>query len=191
MGPLESGAGQLQGIIDQTMGALNKQTVSTLQQALLDLIEQEHDADQPVDADESGESGESGEQYAAVLYQTAATVKGAAGRLVLGVEEAMIEEARRLDMEVKQYDILLKRARLEAMRAELEKLSPKKTTLSSISDQRDRSEQVVQGHRRDMLKIIVPDFRCIKFPPKWGQAYGLAQGERVCHQPGAWRCAGV
>ena len=80
-------------------------------------------------------------------------------KLVINDEESMIEEARRLDMEVKQYDILLKRARLEAMRAELEKLSPKKTTLSGISDQRDWSEQVVQGHRRDMLKIIVPEFR--------------------------------
>ena len=37
-----------------------------------------------------------------------------------------MEEMRRLEMEMKHYEILLKRAKLEAMKIELEKLSPKK-----------------------------------------------------------------
>ena len=41
-------------------------------------------------------------------------------------------------MGVKRYDILLKRAELEAMRIELEKFSPKKIILRGITDSRDR-----------------------------------------------------
>ena len=50
---LERVAWQLQGVVNQVSGELNQQAVGTLQQALLELLEQEHDPDQH--ADESGE----------------------------------------------------------------------------------------------------------------------------------------
>ena len=62
-------------------------------------------------------------------------------------------------MEVKQYDILLKRAKVEAMKIELEKLSPEKTIQSGNSDLRVKDEQADRARRRDMLKIVVPDFK--------------------------------
>ena len=80
-------------------------------------------------------------------------------KFVINDEEAMIEEARRLDLEVKHYDLLLKRARLEAMKTELMEISPEKNVLSGITDSRDREGLADQNRRRDMLKIVVPDFK--------------------------------
>ena len=80
-------------------------------------------------------------------------------RFVINDEEAMIQEARRLDMEVKQYDILLKRAKVEAMQIELEKLSTEKIILSGNPDLCDRDGQIDRARRRDLLTIVVPDFK--------------------------------
>ena len=71
----------------------------------------------------------------------------------------LAEEMRGLELEVKQYDILLKRARLEAMKLELEKISPKKNVQSGITESRNREGQADQARRRDMLKIAVPEFK--------------------------------
>ena len=49
-------------------------------------------------------------------------------KIAIDDEEEMAEEEKRLEMEVRQYEMLLKRTQLEAMQIELEKLSPKKTT---------------------------------------------------------------
>ena len=70
------------------MGALNKQAVSTLQQALLELLEQEHEPDPPAD-----ESDQSSEQEAAVLFESAALVNGVEGRVLLGAETLLWGEA--------------------------------------------------------------------------------------------------
>ena len=111
---LERVARQLQGIVDQASGELNRQAVSTLQQALLELLEQEHDPDPP--ADESGEPGASGapgasgepeasgESGASVLFESAARVNGTVGRAVLGAEvllwgeEGTLEPTVRVDL---------------------------------------------------------------------------------------------
>ena len=69
------------------------------------------------------------------------------------------EEMRGLKLEVNQYDIKLKRARLEATKLELEKISPKKTILSDTPDSRGKEGHSDQARRRDMLKIVVPDFK--------------------------------
>ena len=60
---------------------------------------------------------------------------------------------------MKHYEILLKRAKVEAMKIELEKLSPEKIFLSGIPDKRGRDGQVDRARRRDMLKITVPEFK--------------------------------
>ena len=59
-------------------------------------------------------------------------------KFVINDEETICEEARQLDTKVNQYDIQVKRARLEAMETEFEKLSPKKIILSGIPDSRHR-----------------------------------------------------
>ena len=45
------------------------------------------------------------------------------------------------------------------MQNEIEKLSPQKTNLSGFTDSRDRDGQAIQVRRREMLKIVVPDFK--------------------------------
>ena len=52
---------------------------------------------------------------------------------VIKRREAMIEEMTRLEMEMRHYEIMLKRAKVEAMKVELEKLSPEKIFLSRIT----------------------------------------------------------
>ena len=78
---------------------------------------------------------------------------------VLKGREAMMEEMMRLEMEMQQYEILLKRAKLKAMQIELEKLSPQNNFLNGISDKRGGDGRVDQVRRRDMLKIAVPEFK--------------------------------
>ena len=78
---------------------------------------------------------------------------------VIQGREAMMEEMTRLEMEMRHYEILLKRAKVEAMKVELEKLSPKKTFLNDISDKRGGDGQVDRARRREMLKIIVPELK--------------------------------
>ena len=51
---------------------------------------------------------------------------------VLKGREAMMEEMMRLEMEMQQYEILLKRAKLKAMQIELEKLSPQNNFLNNV-----------------------------------------------------------
>ena len=80
-------------------------------------------------------------------------------KFVINDEGVMIEEMRRLEMEVKHYEIMLKRAKVEAMKVELEKLSPEKIFLSGITDKHDREGQGNRARRRDMLKITVPEFK--------------------------------
>ena len=70
-------------------------------------------------------------------------------KFVIDDEEALVEEARRLDMEVELYDLLLKRAQLEAMKIELEKLSPKKINLSGLTDSCDRDSSSSSRHAQD------------------------------------------
>ena len=124
---LEHVAIQLQGIINQAEGELNRQAVCTLQQALLELLEQEHGPDPP--ADESGEPGASGEPGTSgepgasgepgerALFESAARVGGVAGRAVLGAEvllwgeDAAPEPAMRVEL-VAISNVSTKRMRL-------------------------------------------------------------------------------
>ena len=76
-------ARQLRGIVDQAKGDLNQQAVSTLQHALLELLDDEHEAEAPAD---DGEGGEGDEQHMPPLFEAAATVNGDVGRVVLGAD---------------------------------------------------------------------------------------------------------
>ena len=91
------------------------------------------------------------------------SIDGGAGAVtkdfVIKGREAMMEEMMRLEMEMQQYEILLKRAKLKAMKIELEKLSPQNNFLNGISDKRGGDGRVDQVRRRDMLKIAVPEFK--------------------------------
>ena len=87
-------------------------------------------------------------------------------------------------MEVRHYELLLKRARVESMKNEINKLSLKETNLNP----RDRDGQVVLARHREMLKIVVPDFKrgnadevlCAKFRR---QLQLRAEGDRATSRP--------
>ena len=83
-------------------------------------------------------------------------------KFVIDDEEALAEEERRSKMEVKRYEMLLKRAQVESMKTELDKLSLQKTNLSGFSDGRYKGGHDIQARHRE------------------------AQGGRVRLQ--AWRC---
>jgi uncharacterized FlaG/YvyC family protein len=95
---LKQAARQMMGIVDQVKGDLNQQVVSTLQHALLELLEDEDVPEPPAEDDVGGASGESGasgepgtsgEQGASgesVLFESAVHVSGTAGRVVLGAD---------------------------------------------------------------------------------------------------------
>ena len=85
---LKEVARQLQGIVNQAAGELNRQTVSTLQLALMELLDEEHEADELAD-----ELGASGEREESVTFETAARVSGVVGRTVVGSEELLWGEA--------------------------------------------------------------------------------------------------
>ena len=57
---LKQAARQMMGIVDQVKGDLNQQVVSTLQHALLELLEDEDVPEPPAEDDVGGASGESG-----------------------------------------------------------------------------------------------------------------------------------
>ena len=78
---------------------------------------------------------------------------------VIDEEEMLVEEEKRLVLEVRHNDMLLKRAQVESMKDEIDKLSLKKSNLNSFPVSRDGGGQVVQARRREMLKVIVSDFR--------------------------------
>ena len=58
-----------------------------------------------------------------------------------------------MEIEVRHYEMLLKRAQVESVKNEIEKLSLQKTNLSGFSDSRDRGGQAILARRREMLKI--------------------------------------
>ena len=80
-------------------------------------------------------------------------------KFVIDDEEMLVEEERRLEIEVRHYEMLLKRAQVESMKHEIDKLSLQKTNLGGFSDSRDRGGQVVLARRREMLKMVVSDFK--------------------------------
>ena len=54
---------------------------------------------------------------------------------------------RRLDLEARQYEMLLKQAKLESMKKELDKLSLKEINLSGFSDGRSAQEWTARYSR--------------------------------------------
>ena len=66
---------------------------------------------------------------------------------------------RRLDLEVRQYEMMLKQAKVESMKKELEKLSLKEINLRGFTDGRHSSGQDCLARCREMLKIVVSDFK--------------------------------
>eukprot|EP00966_Prymnesium_polylepis_P310649 7177407-Prymnesium_polylepis.1 len=74
-------AREMQLIAESQRGALDQQTAAALQQALLEILQQEDDVDEPP-ADELVE--ESCGQQEAVLFEAASAVNGESGRVVLG-----------------------------------------------------------------------------------------------------------
>ena len=97
------------------------------------------------------------------LYQ-GSTAGGGAGAIMtkkfaINDEEMLVEEERRLALEVRHYEIMLKRAQVESMKDEIDKLSLKKAYLNVSSGSRDGGGQVGQARRREMLKVVVPDFK--------------------------------
>ena len=85
---------------------------------------------------------------------------GNAGTKKFVIEEdedfILAEEMRVLELEVKKYEIKLKRAKVAAMKLELEKIAPK---VNGFPESHGKERQVDQVRRRDMLKIGVPDFK--------------------------------
>ena len=57
---------------------------------------------------------------------------------VINDEEMLVEEEKRLELEVRHYEMLLTRAQVESMRNGINKLSLQKTNLSGFQDSRDR-----------------------------------------------------
>ena len=92
------------------------------------------------------------------------TAGGGAGgimtkKFAISDEEMLVEEERRLALEVRHYEIMLKRAQVESMTDEIDKLSLKKSSLNVSSGSEDGVGRVVQARRREMLKVVVPDFK--------------------------------
>ena len=92
------------------------------------------------------------------------TAGGGAGgimtkKFAISDEEMLLEEERRLALEVRHYEIMLKRAQVESMKDEIDKLSLKKSSLNVSSGSEDGVGRVVQARRREMLKVVVPDFK--------------------------------
>ena len=59
-------------------------------------------------------------------------------KFVINDEEMLVEEEKRLELEVRHYEMLLTRAQVESMRNGINKLSLQKTNLSGFQDSRDR-----------------------------------------------------
>ena len=77
-------------------------------------------------------------------------------------EETLIEEEKRLELEMRHCEMILKRVKLDAMKNEISKLSLEKinkTGLSVTSDQQDKAGLAIQARRREMLKVAISDFK--------------------------------
>ena len=74
-------------------------------------------------------------------------------------EETLVEEEKRLDLEMRHCEMILKQAKLDAMKNEISKLSLEKNNLSVFTDPRDKAGLAIQARRREMLKVVVSDFK--------------------------------
>jgi hypothetical protein len=87
-------ARELKQISEQVAGGLNQQAAATLQQALLDLLEQEDEVDRHSNESEDHPAEQSAKRHDdAIVFEAAAAVNGAAGRVVLGVDILLWGEA--------------------------------------------------------------------------------------------------
>ena len=74
-------------------------------------------------------------------------------------EETLVEEEKRLKLEMRHCEMILKQAKLDAMENEISKLKLEKIDLSVFTDQRDKAGLAIQARRREMLKVVVSDFK--------------------------------
>jgi hypothetical protein len=74
-------------------------------------------------------------------------------------EETLVEEEKRLELEVRHCEAILKQAKLDAMRNEISKLKQNKIDLHVITDQQDKAGLAIRARRREMLKVVVSDFK--------------------------------
>ena len=76
-------------------------------------------------------------------------------------EESLVEEEKRLALEVRHYELILKQAKVDSMKNDIEKLHLKKLSLSGsgFTEQTDRGVLAIQARRREMLKVVVSDFK--------------------------------
>ena len=76
-------------------------------------------------------------------------------------EETLVEEEKRLALEERHYELILKQAKVDSMKNDIEKLHLEKLNLSgsSFSVQTDRIILAIQARRREMLKVVVSEFK--------------------------------
>ena len=64
-----------------------------------------------------------------------------------------------MELEVRHYELMLKRAKVEAIKNDIEKLHLEKINIDGIQEQRDRGVLAIQARRREMLKVVVSEFK--------------------------------